>query len=129
MSSRRGLAVPTLGARLRRAPNRGKRTPNAEEGVSPAGDRPDAEAREPLTWELWPLPILAPRRAFGFSFALRTRSHTTFLPPTRWKLAETRAHVSAGGSSWGETQRKGKGGAIAERSLCRRWSWQRSCRP
>lgn len=83
--SRGGSVVPTPGARLRRAPtDPGKRTPNAAEGVSPAGDRPDAEAREPLTWELWPLPTLAPRRAFGFSLALRTRSHTsTSLPPPR----------------------------------------------
>lgn len=80
----------------------GKRTPNAGEGVSPAGDRPDAEAREPLTWELWPLPTLAPRGAFGVSLALRTRSHTSsFPPPPHKQLTETRAHVSAGGSCWG----------------------------
>jgi hypothetical protein len=81
---RGGSAVPTPGARLRRALNRGNGPRTQGRAVSPAGDRPDAEARAPLTCELWPPRTLAPRGAFGFSLALRTRSHTsTVLPPPR----------------------------------------------
>lgn len=127
---RRGGTHPGCSAPSGRAPNRenGPRSLGRDDGP-PAADRPDAEAREPLTWELRPLRTLAPSRAFRASLALRTRSHaSTVLPPRRPRLTEVRACVSAGGSFRRPSERKRKGGEVGEPSLCGRGSRPRSRR-
>lgn len=117
---RRGGTHPGCSPPSGRAPNRGNGPRSLErDGGPPAADRPDAEAREPLTWALRPLRTLALSRAFWSSLAQRTRSHaSTVLPPWRPSLTEVRACVSAGGSFRGPSERKRKGGEVGEPSLC-----------